>query len=194
MAAARASAKASAQARYDRLIATICHECPGFRIIRKDHCLWQRWIHLGLMAVTLGGMRGYLDGYQTTIGRTVYVTPDWDERDPADRYVIMCHERIHLRQFRRYTFLGMAFLYLLVPLPMGAAYFRARFEREAYEETLRAAAEVHGIAHIQQAEFRERIVKQFLGPSYGWMWPFRRSIDAWYERTVARVNREVSGG
>ena len=28
----------------------------------------------------------------------------------------------------------MALLYVLVPLPMGLAYFRARFEKEAYAE------------------------------------------------------------
>ena len=60
---------------------------------------------------------------QTTIGKTIYVTRDWDERHPDERYITMCHELIHLRQFERYTLIGMAILYLLLPLPMGLAWF-----------------------------------------------------------------------
>jgi hypothetical protein len=120
----------------------------------------------------------------------VYVTPDWDDRHADERYVILCHERVHLRQFRRLTLLGMAVLYLLVPLPMGLAYFRARLEREAYEETLRAAAEVYGVDYVRTAEFRGRILGQFLGPAYGWMWPFRGQLDRWYDGVLARLDAE----
>ncbi len=178
--------------RYTHLVEEICREFPGFRLVRKDRSRFQRAIHYALVAVTLGGMRRYLDSYQTTIGRTVYVSADWEERDLDERYVILRHERIHLLQFRRYTLVGMTILYLLLPLPMGLAYFRARMEQEAYEETIRAAAAIHGIEHVCKPCFRERIVAQFLGPSYGWMWPIRRHIDAWYDRVLADLPGETS--
>src|SRR5437764_14588221 len=38
----------------------------------------------------------------------------------------------------------MAILYVLLPLPVGLAWFRAYFEKEAYAETIRVAAEVWG--------------------------------------------------
>lgn len=174
--------------RYVALLAEIRAEFPGFRLVRKDRSPTQRLIHYGLMAITLGGMRAYLNGYQTTIGKTVYVTADWDERDPDERYMIMCHERVHLRQFRRYTLPGMALLYLLCPLPMGLAYGRAWMEMEAYAETIRATAAIRGTACVRDPAFRERIVAQFLGPSYGWMWPFRRQLEAWYERVLSEVD------
>lgn len=177
---------------YGRLLEAIRSEFPKFRLIRKDQSFFQKLLHYGLVALTFGGMKHYLNGYQTTIGWTVYVTPDWDERDPRERYVTMRHELVHLRQFRRYTPLGMGLLYLLVPFPLGLAYFRARFEQEAYEETIRAAAEVYGIDYVCTPRFRERIVSQFLGASYGWMWPFSQNINAWYDRAVAKVQAELA--
>jgi hypothetical protein len=179
--------------RYQSLLDEIRTEFPRFRVVCKDASRLQRAIHYGLLAVTLGGMRTYLGGYQTTIGATVYVTGDWDTRDADERYVTMRHERVHLRQFRRYGLLGMALLYVLMPLPMGLAYFRARFEMEAYEETIRAAAAVYGLAHVRAPEFRSYLVRQFVGPSYGWMWPFRGSVEAWYERIVAALDAEGAG-
>ena len=177
--------------RYRRLIEGISREFPRFRLVRKDRSRFQRAIHYGLCAITLGGMRSYLTSYQTTIGDTIYVTDDWDERDPDDRFVTLCHERIHLRQFRRYTVIGMAVLYLLVPLPMGLAYFRARFEKEAYAESIRRGAEVYGFEHVSAGDYRAHIVDQFLGPSYGWMWPFRGSIESWYDRVLASIEATI---
>ena len=146
-----------------------------------------RAIHYTLIALTFGQMRSYLDSYQTTIGRTVYVTSDWDDIDPDQRYVTLRHEAIHLRQFRRYTLPGMALLYLLVPLPLGLAWFRAYFEKAAYAESIRSAAEVWGPAHPRKASYRKHIIDQFTGPSYGWMWPFRRGLERWYDHVLATM-------
>ena len=173
--------------RYTRLVDSIHHEFSGFRVVRKDRSRLHRMIHHGLRLITFGRMNAYLDSYQTTIGRTVYVTADWDELSPEYRYVTMCHELIHIRQFRRYTLVGMALLYLLLPLPLGLAYFRARFEWEAYRETLRAAIEVHGVDHVRDAAYRENIITQFTGPAYGWMWPFRRQVEGWYDAAVTAL-------
>jgi hypothetical protein len=172
---------------YDRYLAELARELPGFRVVRKDRSRLQRAIHYTLVAVTFGGMRAYLDGYQTTIGKTVYVTADWDDRDPLDRYVTMRHEAVHLRQFRRYTLPGMALLYVLLPLPMGLSWFRARLEWEAYAETIRVSAEVHGAACVREPAFRASIVRQFTGPAYGWMWPFRTVIERWYDAVLAEL-------
>jgi hypothetical protein len=172
------------ETRYQSLLDEIRQEIPGFRVVRKDRSRFQRLIDAALRVVTLGAQRGYLTHYQTTIGSTVYVTPDWDDLPAAQRLVTMRHERVHLRQFRRYTLVGMAVLYLLVPLPLGLAWFRARFEWEAYTESIRAAAELHGRAHVEDPRFRERILGQFTSGAYGWMWPFRRQLDRWYDAAL----------
>ena len=176
--------------RYQRLLAEIAHEFPQFRLVQKDRSLLHRAIHRALVVITLGQMRSYLDSYQTTIGSTIYVTADWDRLDLDERWATLRHERIHLRQFRRYTLPGMAVLYLLLPLPLGLAGFRAHFEKQAYEESIRAAAEVRGKEHVARGPFRDRIIRQFTGPSYGWMWPFRQHLERWYDSVLSSIPAE----
>jgi hypothetical protein len=174
-----------AEARYAGLITALRAEFPRFRIVRKDRSALHRAIHYALLVLTFGRMRTYLDSYQTTIGATVYVTADWDDRDADHRYVTLRHEAVHLRQFRSFTLPGMAVLYLLVPLPMGLAWFRAWFEKQAYAESIRAAAEVWGPAYPRGAAYRAHILAQFVGASYGWMWPFRAGLERWYDQVLA---------
>jgi len=173
--------------RYDALVEALRREFPRLRIVRKDRSPLHTAIHHALVALTLGRMRSYLGGYQTTIGSTVYVTADWDERDPDERYVTLRHEAIHLRQFRAFTLPGMALLYLLLPLPLGLAWFRARFEKEAYAESVRAAAEVWGPEFPRREAFRRRVIEQFTGAAYGWMWPFRGDLERWYDGVLASL-------
>ncbi len=178
--------------RYDRLVASIEEEFPRFRVINKADSAFQRFLDVGLKVITLGGMRDYLDGYYTTIGNTLYVTSDWECTDSDERYVTLCHELIHLRQFRRWTPPLMGLAYLLFPLPMGLAYFRARFEKEAYAETLRATAECFGIEAIRKESLRNRIIRQFTSANYGWMWPFRTHMERWYDNECAKLEATYS--
>jgi hypothetical protein len=178
--------------RYRALLDDIRAELPGFRVVKKDESLFQRAIGAALAVLTLGAQRRYMTSYQTTIGKTVYVTSDWDRLPPEQRYITMRHERVHLRQFQRFTLPGMAILYLLVPFPVGVAWFRARFEKEGYEETVRAAAEIHGLPYVKRAAFRDYVIAQFVSGAYGWMWPFRRALDRWYDGVLAGVEREMT--
>ncbi|MSP59137.1 MAG: hypothetical protein EXR72_02150 [Myxococcales bacterium] len=173
-----------AEARYEALLDEIRAEFPRFLVIDKRDSLLQRSIQHALTVVTLGGQRRYLEGYVTTLGARVYVPSTWAARAAADRYITMRHERVHLRQFRRWSFPLMALLYLLLPLPFGLAWCRYRFERAAYEESLRAAAEVYGPAVLCDAAFRDGILAQFTSGAYGWMWPFPGALARWYERTA----------
>ncbi len=175
--------------RYEALVIALQDEIPGFRVVRKDRSRLHRVLHHALVIVTFGQMRSYLDSYQTTIGKTVYVTADWDSWEVDRRYVTLRHEAVHLRQYRWLTVPGMAFLYLLIPLPLGLAWFRTYFEKEAYAESIRAAAEVWGAAYPRREAYRRHIVDQFTGPSYGWMWPFRAAIERWYDRILATLDQ-----
>lgn len=168
-------------AEYERLLAKMHEEFPRFKVIAKAESPFQKLIHSALVVVTLGQMRSYLSSYHTTLGQRLYVCEGWEQKSKADRFILLAHERIHMLQFQRFSWPGMTLLYLLVPLPMGLAYFRARFEKEAYAETIRAAGQIYGSAHVRDPHFREHIVSQFLSASYGWMWPFRASIERWYE-------------
>lgn len=176
-----------AEARYEALLAEVRAEFPRFRLIDKDRSMLQRSIGGALALLTFGGQRRYLSDYVTTLGARVYVPRGWSSRRPEDRLVTMRHERVHLRQFRRWSFPLMALLYLLLPLPLGLAYGRYRFEREAYEETLRAACEVWGRDAVCNAAFRAGIVAQFTSGAYGWMWPFPGAVERWYDRVLSSL-------
>jgi hypothetical protein len=165
-------------------------EFPAFCIRKKSGNRLSKAIDVALRIVTLGGQRHYLTKYHTVIGDTLYVPETWDDLSELDRVILLRHERVHLRQRRRYGGALMAFLYLIPFLPLGLADGRARIEWEAYPETLRATAELRGLAAAQSQELREQIVRRFTGPDYGWMWPFRSMVEGWYDRVVAELIRE----
>ena len=172
-----------------RFIETIRGEFPTFRIVPK-HGHWpSRAIDLVLKTLTFGGQRSYLTRYHTVIGNTLYVPLTWDAMNDLDRVILLRHERVHLRQRRRYGALLMTWLYLIPFFPLGLAYGRARIEWEAYEETLRATAELLGLEAARSPSLRAHIVQRFTGPEYGWMWPFERSVQAWYDRALENLSK-----
>jgi hypothetical protein len=175
--------------RLDRLLAELAAEFPGFRVVDKSTSRLHRAIDRALRLVSGGRIAAYLDGYHTTLGQTVYVTAAWATTPRDQRWLILRHERVHLRQFRRLTPLGMAIAYLLLPLPFGLAWCRARLEQAAYAESIRGTAELHGIERVRSRRFRASIVEHFLGPGYGWMWPCPRAIERWFDGVVAELER-----
>jgi hypothetical protein len=173
------------EARYRALLVELRAE--GVRLVPKAEVWHQRLFHHLLRAVTLGGQSVYLGRYVTTLGRTIYVTPDWEERPFGERWATLRHERVHVAQFRRYGLLPMALAYLLLPLPFGLAWCRMRLEREAYEETVRAHFELGGRLAVER--LRPHVLRQFTSGAYGWMWPFPRALARWYEDLSARLER-----
>ena len=178
----------------DALMVQLRREFPRFRIVAKEGDRLSRSIDVALKCVTLGGQSRYLSHYHTVIGDTLYVPPGWADMPAVDKIITLRHERVHLRQRRRYTLPGMALVYLWWPLPLGLSWGRARLEWEAYEETLRATLELKGPAALRAPTLRTRVVSQFVGPSYGWMWPFRRQIGSWYDDAVRRLNLDRQQG
>ena len=162
-------------------------EFPRLRLIDKRDDGFSRLVDGALRVVTFGGQSAYLTRYVTTMGQTIYLPAGWAERDDLARYCVLRHEAVHLRQFRRFGRVGMALLYLLPLWPLGLAWGRARLEWEAYAETLRATAEVYGVAAADAPELRAHIVLQFTGPAYGWMWPFPRVVSRWYDAVLAEL-------
>jgi hypothetical protein len=173
------------------LLAEMRGEFPRFRIVDKRGSKLSKLIDVVLRVLTLGGQAKYLTHYHTVIGDTLYVPSGWDESTPVRKMITLRHERVHLRQRRRYSMPGMALLYLLPLLPIGLALGRARLEWEAYRETLRATFELEGAAALLDPALREYIVAQFTGPAYGWMWPFRGQVERWYDEALAEIGSET---
>src|ERR1700733_13289902 len=97
-------------------------EFPAFRIVPKRGHALSRAIDLALKVITFGGQRSYLTRYHTVIGDTLYVPPTWEAMTDLDCVILLRHERVHLRQRRRYGSLGMTLLYLIPFFPLGLAY------------------------------------------------------------------------
>lgn len=175
---------------YERFLAQLTSEFPKFRVVAKRGHRLSHLIDVLLRLITLGGQNRYLTEYHTVIGDTLYVPDSWPHLPPLERVILLRHERVHLRQRRRWTFAGMAFLYLVPFLPLGLAYGRARLEWEAYRETLRATLELKGVEALRAPALRRHILDRFCGPDYGWMWPFRRQLERWYDKAL----HELEGG
>jgi len=172
------------------LIQSIQDEFPRFRLQNKDISKLCRLIDLSLRVLTLGRMTRFMTDYFTVLGETLYLAPTWESMDDRQKYVLLCHERVHLRQRKRYGSAGMAFLYLVPFFPMGLAWGRAKIEWEAYEETLRATAYVYGFDALLRSGLKERLVARFTGPDYGFMWPFPNQVAKWYERAIDRLRTQ----
>src|SRR3954466_7725 len=125
-------------------IAELQREFPKFRIVRKRTSRLSLLIDVLLKVLTFGAQREFLTRYHTVLFDVLSVPDRWEETDDLTRLVTLCHERVHLRQRRRYGDTVMTFLYLVPFFPLGLAYGRARLEWEAYTETLRATARVFG--------------------------------------------------
>lgn len=119
------------------------------------------------------GNREFHQRYWTTLGRTVYYPTS--VHDPLAHPDILDHELVHVRQWQRFGPL-LWLSYALVPLPFGLAWFRFRWEREAY------------LVQIERAADREREIErvvQTLWSGYGWPWP-RPWMRRWFERNAGR--------
>jgi hypothetical protein len=76
------------------------------------------------------------------IGDTIYYPEHVTEPDADEHKDTVEHEKEHLRQFEKYGTFCFLFLYALIPLPFFLAYFRWKFEREAYMVNLKNGADL----------------------------------------------------
>ena len=148
---------------------------------RTHYYMWKA-IDIFFKIVSFGKLNRFMTHFTTTIGRTVYYPIDW-ERDKAGPYdyVILKHERKHVRQVEKICpsnftvgLIIYGFLYFLIFLPIGLAWFRYKFEREAYLESYQACKEVGIKPDVNH------YIKVLTGPSYLWTWPFKKSVKRWF--------------
>jgi hypothetical protein len=176
--------------RHQRLLDDIRAEFPDFELRAKRDSRLQRAIAVALAIVTLGGQRRYLTSYHTVLFGKLWVPEAWETMDDDARTILLRHERVHLRQRRRMGDVAMTLVYLLPYLPLFLAWGRARIEWEAYVETIRATAELRGLPAARALE--GEIVRRYVGPDYGWMWPFPSTVKRWFAEVIADLEAEGS--
>lgn len=176
---------------YSRLIGEIRDEFPSFKIQYKRSSRLMRVIGFLLKVISFGKIRSFFTDYVTTIGANVYVPDGWKDMGTDTKCIILRHERVHMRQCRRLTLPLFAILYLFLPFPTVFAYFRSKFEMEAYEETIVAIYETHGLNRILSDEFKKFILEQFSSSSYMWMGSGMTSvIENWFYGVVRELQEK----
>lgn len=162
----------------------ISRRFPGFRIRTKSGSLLCRFLSPIVSLLTLGRSR-FMRSYHTLLGRTLYTGDAWNHGTWGGKWMILRHERAHLEQMRRCGlgsfWLGcvlwsFSYLFLLPALWT----LRARWEREAYAETVRA----HAL--LDRALDQEWLARQFTTSAYFWMWPRPKRIHAWISALMER--------
>jgi hypothetical protein len=155
----------------------------GIKIVRKDQHWFWKVLGFLVLCVTFGKNKTFSTRYVTTIHKTIAVPPNWVDRDPLYKLEILTHELVHVAQFKKYTPVVMGLLYLLFPLPIGLAYFRWRFEREAYVAGYKKLLQYNYSPELRQALVDHGVVQMTSG-QYGWTWPFKNSVRDYFDAHV----------
>jgi hypothetical protein len=166
-------------------------EFPNLTLREKSSSTLMKAADIFLKVITLWRMSSFMTDFTTTLGNTIYTPSTWAARPDLLKVRTLRHELVHMRQKRRYSSVLFGLLYLFVPLPIGLAYFRMRFEKEAYEETMRAVYEDHGAETLKDKRYRSALLDYFTTAQYFWMWPFRKGLEKWYDSVVAELERSA---
>ena len=174
---------------YKIILDKIAAEFPEFKIIAKDTSSLMKTIDVMLKIITFGQMNSFMLDFTTTLGTKIYTPSTWVDMPVEAKITILRHELIHMRQARRYGRFLFSFLYLIFPLPVVFAYYRAKFEKEAYEESLRAIHEYRGPKAFTSG-LKSRVLSHFTTAQYFWMWPWKKGLSVWYDSVVDRIKSE----
>jgi hypothetical protein len=169
---------------YQVLKDEIITEFPDFKIKKKSDSTLMKVLDVLLRIITFNQMKSFMTGFITTIGNTVYVNEAWDDRSVTSKWITLSHERVHMEQSRDYGRVWFSILYLLV-LPTVFAFYRTKFEKEAYE-----VLQAYGPDELLHPRTRERMVQHFTSSQYFWMWVKGSDIEEWYDETVAKIFEE----
>lgn len=140
----------------------------GKAIVTTKDAYWRpfwRLIDILLRIVSIGRIDNFMR-CTTTVGRVIAFPENTNLDDVSLQEVVTLeHETVHLNQFARYGVLLTSLLYLLFPLPIGLAYFRYKFERDAY-----LAGHLYARSLGWERDI-ESYVTLLSGPAYLWAWP-----------------------
>ncbi len=154
-------------------------EALGVVVVRKDKSKLFKYFVTPLVYVFTFGKVDFAARFWNALGNTVYAPSTVDMSrlylHVQNRRSIR-HELVHIRQQRAYTVPLWLFLYYLIPLPLGLAWFRFKFEREAYITQARVAPDLYSVSWIADT---------LGGATYIWAWP-KPWIRKWFEKELAK--------
>lgn len=124
----------------------------------------------------IGMKRKFMENYWTTWGGVIYYPTKVGHPWQGDSYKIIAHEMIHVEDHDKWGY-WMEASYVLFPVPFFFAWFRWRWEREAYLLSI--------VAYGRDVE---RTV-QTLWHNYGWCWP-RFLMRRWFNKKIQELEQE----
>lgn len=148
----------------------------GAKLRSKAESRLMRVLNVLVVIVTFGRNRRFMTDYWTVFRDTIYAPTRVE--DPYRYWITLSHECVHVEQWRRWRALFWM-SYLLLPLPFGLAWFRWRWEREAYLNS-----------HLRYAFNVEReidVIVHNLWHEHAWTWP-QEWMRAWFRREVSKRN------
>ena len=160
---------------FDKLVQLTKKEFPSFEIINKKNSFMCKAINVFLQIITFGQMKTFMTNFITTIGSKIYVPDGWDNNSDFSKYIVLYHERVHMKQKKKYTMPLFTFLYLLFPLPVGLAWFRLKFELEAYAAALEEMYFKLGYKYGYDEEI-DAIIKHMTSSEYFWTWYSKKYV------------------
>jgi len=161
---------------------------PGLRIVHKKDSHLMKTIDVALKLLSMFAFQTFMTHYVTTIGLTIYVNDHWDGMTDATKKIILAHEEVHITQSKNYGRFLYTFLYLFFPIPIGYAFYRSKFEMEAYEVTISMASKEYGPDYVKSEEYRKGIMNVFMGPEYLWMMLNRKKVSDWFDRVLKDIS------
>jgi hypothetical protein len=157
----------------------------------KDSWFWRACAWL-VAIFTFGGIsrQRFLSDFGTTLGPVQAYPSSWSSLSTE----LLIHEARHTAQARWFglgisPWLGlplMAVAYLLLPLPLGLAYFRYMLELDADRATWRQMLR-DGMSTQTVLKRAAKFGKLVGGGSYGWAWP---GAEEGFKRAAAKVALE----
>jgi len=171
---------------YQLLLDEIATEFDDFKIIKKSDSKLMKVINVLLRVITFNQIKTFMTSFTTTLGNVIYVPTKWEGSSLTARWLILNHERVHMQQAKKYGRFLFSVLYLLV-LPGLFAFYRTKFEKEAYEASLRCQLYIYGPESLTNEHNKKHMVDHFTTHQYFWMWINRSSIEQWYDETVNKI-------
>jgi len=157
---------------------------PNIRIAAKRDVWWSYIIHAVVCLLTLFRNRKYLSDYTSTFKNTILLSDKLDDYLRSKRYnhhisayFVLKHEAVHLKQFQKLGTIGVFSRYVWPPFIKTRR--ASDIELPAYSESL--ISRIKYLGKAPSSIYREWWISNFTGPSYGWMYTNRKTVEMWYE-------------
>jgi len=121
--------------------------------------------------------KNFMTYYWTTINNTIYYPTTVNDPESLWNQPTVEHELVHVVQQKKYSLPLFLLLYCFFPIPIFGAYFRWKFEREAYLEDIKA--NMDPVCHKMDWEILSSGAADTLWDGYFWCWP-RNLMYKWF--------------